>query len=269
MWPILFISALLIWDITYTYAYDESISQIAVNLSQASYCVSSSWNCITCTDENILEAIIESRGERVIMGYNTNLQTMFVSFRGSSNIQNWLDNIQVRKIYPYNDSNIGVEKGFYKAYQNVKTDIFETLSSIQDKYSTKSVLLTGHSLGAALATLMAFDIKDIYSILLYTYGSPRVGNPEFVNEFNTTTNRITHYYDIVPHLPEEALGFLHIPQEIWYNEDNTNYETCEDDTQHEDNSCSNSCSPKHCTSTSDHLNYMNTPMGSSACELIS
>jgi hypothetical protein len=265
MWSILLISII----ITYTFAYDESISQIAVNLSQASYCVSSSWNCLTCTDENILEAIIESHGERVLMGYNTNLHAIFVSFRGSSNIQNWLDDIQFHKVYPYNDSDIGVEKGFYKAYQNVKSDIFETLTFIQDKYSTKKVLLTGHSLGAALATLMAFDIKNIYSMILYTYGSPRVGNSEFVAHFHTTTNRITHYYDIVPHLPEQAFGFLHIPQEIWYNEENTEFETCNDDTQHEDELCSNSCGPLHCTSTSDHLNYVNTAMGSSACNPVS
>ena len=265
MWSILFILII----ITKAYAYDEYVSQIAVNLSQASYCVSSSWNCMTCTDENILEAIIESHGERVIMGYNTYLDAIFVSFRGSSNIQNWLDDIQVRKIYPYNDSNIGVEKGFYKAYQNVKSEIFETLTSIQDKYSTKTVLLTGHSYGAAISTLLGFDIKDKYSMLLYTYGSPRVGNAEFVKHFNSRTNRITHYYDIVPHVPEQALGFLHIPGEIWYNEDNTKFETCKDDTEHEDESCSNSCGPYHCTSTSDHLNYINTPMGSSACIPIS
>ena len=104
--------------------YDESISRIAVNLSQAAYCNFSSWSCVTCDDTNILESIIESHGDRVLLGYNTQLNALFVSFRGSSNIQNWIDDIQVRKIYPYDDTRIAVEKGFYKGYQNIKSDHF-------------------------------------------------------------------------------------------------------------------------------------------------
>jgi len=94
-----------------------------------------------------------------------------------------------------------------------------------------------------------------------------VGNPAFANSFNQyahsfTHYRITHYYDIVPHVPEEILGYLHISNEIWYNEDNTVYKICSDSTS-EDKSCSDSCSPTHCTSTSDHSNYLNVTMGGS------
>ena len=248
-----------------TYMYDESIAKIAVNLSQASYCVSSSWTCMTCDKTNTLETIVETHGERVLLGYNTVLNALFVSFRGSSNIQNWIDNVQFRKVYPYNDSTIAVEKGFYKAYQNVKPDVLSAMNTIQTKYSTNTVLLTGHSLGAAIATLMTFDLFDSYDILLYTFGSPRVGNEQFVSSFDHSIPlfRIVHYYDVVPHLPQELLGFLHIPQEIWYTEDNVQYKTCNDDFTQEDDTCSNSCSPLHCTSTSDHLNYLGIPMGSS------
>jgi len=245
--------------------YDESISRIAVNLSQAAYCEFSSWSCPTCDDTNILESIIDSHGDRVLLGYNTELKALFVSFRGSSSIQNWIDDIQVRKIYPYDDANIAVEKGFYKGYQNIQSDVFDALETIKNKYSTTKLLLTGHSYGAAQATLMAFDTLDSYDLLLYTYGSPRVGNKYFVNYFNTSTSlyRITHYYDVVPHVPPESFDFLHIPQEVWYNEENTQYVLCNDDFSSEDQTCSDSCGPTHCTSTSDHLNYMGIPMGSS------
>ena len=100
------------------------------------------------------------------------------------------------------------------------------------------------------------------------FGSPRVGNPEFVASFNQYASsiihyRITHHYDIVPHVPEELLGYLHISNEVWYNEDNTKYKTCSDSNGEEDKTCSDSCSPTHCTSTSDHLNYLNVTMGGS------
>ena len=248
------------------YTYNETIAKIAVNLSQASYCVSktSSWTCATCDHTNTLEDVIETHGERSLLGYNTELDSLFVVFRGSTNIQNWIDNIQVRKIYPYNNTNIGVEKGFYKAYQNIKTEVFQSLDTLKEKYTTDKLLITAHSLGAAIGSLMVLDTMHIYDVTLYTFGSPRVGNEYFVDLFRSLhTKRISHYYDAVPHLPPESLGFLHIPQEIWYNEENTKYVMCNDDVQQEDPLCSDSCAPLHCTSTSDHLNYLQIPMGSS------
>ena len=65
---------------------------------------------------------------------------------------------------------------------------------------------------------------------------------------------------MVPHIPQQFLKYDHISQEIWYNEENNNYKLC-NDQDNEDPSCSDSCSPMHCTSTSDHMNYMNITMG--------
>ena len=128
------------------------------------------------------------------------------------------------------------------------------------------LIVTGHSLGAALASIMAYETLDDYDVWLINFGSPRVGNPAFVKALQSieVIYRVVHYYDIVPHTPEEALGYLHLPYEIWYDEANEYYVTCTDDFTHEDDSCSNSCAPIHCTSTSDHLNYLGIPMGSSS-----
>ena len=99
-------------------AYDQSLSKHFINLSQATYCVSSTkeWNCITCESSIKPEYLVENNGARAIQGFDTQTNTLFVAFRGSSNIQNWIDNIQISKISPYNESSIEVEKGFYKAY---------------------------------------------------------------------------------------------------------------------------------------------------------
>ena len=246
------------------YIYNPHISEIAVNLSQASYCVSSpsNWTCATCDETNYLDSVIQKYGERCLIGYNTELESLFVSFRGSSDPLNWIDDFQISKVSPYNDTKIEVEKGFYKVYEHIRSAVLEVLDELKTQYSTKKLLLTGHSLGAATTTLMAFDVMNEYDVMLYTFGSPRVGNKYFVESFENQINmfRITHYCDIVPHVSPEFLDYLHLPQEIWYNEENNNYYMCKIDYTEEDDECSNSCLLS-AYSTSDHLNYLNIAMG--------
>ena len=263
---------LLLFLFTLSLAYDQNLSKHCVDLAQASYTISSpdQWNCVTCDPSIKLDYIVEDKGVLALQGYDSYTQSLFVSFRGSVNIQNWIDDIQISKISPYNDSTISIGKGFYKAYNYIKPELISNLPILADKYNTNNVLIVGHSLGAAMTTLMTYDIVTLfpkytisYSV---TFGSPRIGNPAFVDSFNKyattfTHYRLTHHYDIVPHVPEEILGYLHISNEIWYDEDNNDFKICNDKTS-EDDSCSNSCSPTHCTSTSDHLNYLNVTMGS-------
>lgn len=71
--------------------------------------------------------------------------------------------------------------------------------------------------------------------------------------FNTTSWRVTHNADPVPHLPLEAMGFAHPAQEIWYNEDQSRYTTCSA-TDGEDPSCSDSVPLD--IDVIDHLSYM-------------
>ena len=249
--------------------YDEDIVKTALNISQSAYCMSKldDWVCATCTDTNIYETKIIEDSELVIMGYNKIYDSIFVGFRGSSNIQNWLDNLQVSHISPYDDNLVSVEKGFYKIYNSLQDILYKTIHNLTINYDTNNILITGHSLGGAIASLFTFDIYynsfpfQVKSLI--TFGSPRVGNnyfSEYMYSFPFTSYRITHYYDIVPHVPEELLDYKHISQEIWYDEANTNYLLCQDENT-EDANCSNSCAPFKCTSFNDHLNYLNISMG--------
>ncbi len=101
---------------------------------------------------------------------------------------------------------------------------------------------------------------------VYTFGKPRIGNKKFVDyvtSLGIQHYRITHHHDIVPHLPEEViLDYRHTNTEIWYPDDGNTYKICE---QSEDKSCSNSCAPLQCVSTSDHLYYMQTHIGGGDC----
>ena len=107
----------------------------------------------------------------------------------------------------------------------------------------------------------------------YTYGCPRVGDAAFVKAFSdlaTSTDadvyRVTHRDDVVPHLPEEALGYLHMPHEMWQADATDPALTdCADSATSEDDACSNSCSPFSCVSKADHLSYLGLVQGINGC----
>jgi predicted lipase len=70
------------------------------------------------------------------------------------------------------------------------------------------VFYTGHSLGAALATLAASRHAPQ---AVYTFGSPRVGNEVFVASLqNLPIHRVVDDKDAAALLPPEALGFRHV-----------------------------------------------------------
>jgi predicted lipase len=86
-----------------------------------------------------------------------------------------------------------------------------------------SVAITGHSLGAALATLTAVDfaVNKIASALqVYTFASPNVGDAYFVQTFNKNIPdawRFTNFVDVVTHVPPSFLGFSAVDSQYHMN----------------------------------------------------
>ncbi len=127
-----------------------------------------------------------------------------IAFRGTEpyNIRDWATNLDCDM-----DVRTGVHHGFLKAYRDIE--------SVIQKYvrNQTNVFLTGHSLGAALATVAARFV-DCCQPRLVTFGSPRVGDCEFSAQVNARCRgpfeRYVHGRDIVPTVPPEALGYTHV-----------------------------------------------------------
>lgn len=106
-------------------------------------------------------------------------------------------------LYPSRTGVGKVHRGFRTYTDYVWADLREDLA----KVSHKTLWLTGHSLGAAMATLMARRcvLQEGLPVpaALFTYGSPRVGNRKYINEFNTqlTHHRWVNDGDIVTKIP--------------------------------------------------------------------
>ena len=88
------------------------------------------------------------------------------------------------------------------------------LSDLTAKYPGYSILVTGHSLGGALATLSTYlgitcemDGKDPpfkdRLVYVYTFGEPRVGNYPFAADYDARNGnhyRLIYNRDPVPHV---------------------------------------------------------------------
>jgi triacylglycerol lipase len=104
-----------------------------------------------------------------------------------------------------------VHKGFKDQVDELWPAIREDLTRTQNQ--NKDVWFTGHSLGAAMATIMAsrcmfFDLVPNPEEL-YTYGSPRVGWTGYVNSLGITHHRWKNNNDIVTTVPLAIMGFKH------------------------------------------------------------
>lgn len=111
-----------------------------------------------------------------------------------------------------------VHSGFKIALDSVWPQIIGILAPLWNDPNHRSYWLTGHSLGAALATLaaanLAFQEHDRPINGVYTYGSPRVGNKEFSNAYNTVlksrTFRVVNNNDMVTRVPLRIHNYRHV-----------------------------------------------------------
>jgi hypothetical protein len=99
-----------------------------------------------------------------------------------------------------------VHSGFKRALNSIWTPLANVLDGLDCP-----VFYTGHSLGAALATLAAARRAPR---AVYAYGSPRVGDAQFVDLLkNVPIYRVIHGNDVVTTVPPEAFGFRHAGEE--------------------------------------------------------
>jgi hypothetical protein len=164
--------------------------------------------------------ILKFKAEAVVlMDYNND---WYICFQGSWKLSDWLMNLffQAFPIKPYKDmpvdSKIRVHFGFISQYKVIRPHLRSKLKSFASTYGKpNNVYFTGHSLGGALAAICALDsqfhkflTKD--RIHMISFGSPRVGNKDFVDSYNERVTNSDVYIngnDIVPMLPFGFMGY--------------------------------------------------------------
>jgi triacylglycerol lipase len=144
-------------------------------------------------------------------------QGLLIAIRGTDLFIEWLVDAEfMPRSFPGAANSGKVEDGFCSVYSSLRctstgSDVRSLVSQLP---APARVTIAGHSLGAAVATLLALDVAvnvPGVDLTLYTYASPRVGDAAFVALCNTRLPvhyRIVNRPDLVPRLPPlyEATG---------------------------------------------------------------
>nr|WP_242045876.1 lipase family protein [Leptolyngbya sp. FACHB-16] len=165
-----------------------------------------------------------------------------VAFRGSQEIKDWQTNFSTRlkkfalttQMEPLDEDITPprgqVHRGFQTAWDSVERRILRQIQHWNEGRAVPlPLLITGHSLGGALATVAAASlVKRKFPVQgLYTFGQPRVGDLIFVTEISLALKgrvfRFVNNNDIVPHIPPPYLPwnpfrlYVHIGQTRYFN----------------------------------------------------
>lgn len=142
--------------------------------------------------------------------------TALLSFRGTQpdNYKDLLADIQANLV-TWPESAGRVHHGFAVDLRALKSQILEWIDTA--KPDTNKLILTGHSLGAALATLAATLWRPAW---LVTLGSPRVGDAAFAATVSAThVVRLVDCCDAVTEVPPESGGYVHVTSKTYLTRD--------------------------------------------------
>ena len=143
-----------------------------------------------------------------------NDELVIVAYRGTEDVTDFIADIRALQV----DGPWGkVHKGFSKALDRVFDEVAATIESFRS--GGQSLWICGHSLGAALATLTAAQLKTQDTAIngIYTYGEPRSGDPDFARHYEAALKerhfRFANNNDAVTRIPWEQFQFQDIELE--------------------------------------------------------
>lgn len=145
-----------------------------------------------------------------------NSKILLLAFRGTENLRDWMTDMNIKLIDELGGK---VHKGFLYGLEDVWGDIWKI---IRTQRKQRPLWITGHSLGAALATLAVARLREKGEPVsgLYTFGSPRVGDHKFAKKFNADFSSQTFRYvnnnDVVARVP--FLGYCHVGTFKYFDE---------------------------------------------------
>lgn len=177
---------------------------------------------LTAQDEVRSPVMLISAPDPVFFGFlarNTADPTSYVAvICGTERMIEWLIDADPFPVAHPTCQKAEVENGFWSIYNNMNLDVTNpatgqttrrnVIDGVAEVVGTGSIVVAGHSLGAALATYLTFDLAEKLGqarVSACLFGSPRTGNSAWASLFGNRVNnnyRLYNYLlDYVTHAP--------------------------------------------------------------------
>ncbi|MDP2141296.1 MAG: lipase family protein [Gammaproteobacteria bacterium] len=119
---------------------------------------------------------------------------LYIAVAGSESLRDWIGNSRIIKASFHG---IKAHRGFARAAESILVDVMQIIA----RNPRPEVVLTGHSLGGAIATLLAVALRP-KAIRLITFGQPKVATAQELRlALFGEYIRVVNGSDIVPRLP--------------------------------------------------------------------
>lgn len=173
------------------------------------------------------EAVIHGQGITVLDVLGLDLRAVVIRYddhteiaiRGTKDARNWVLDFDVLKTHL--SYGVRVHDGFLQSADALLPLVLaELLPSGHGKALMKPLRITGHSLGGAVASLIALFLQreGLPVEAVYTFASPRVGNAAwrqiYTTELGQRSYRVVAAGDLVPLMPGLLDGYRHVGHEI-------------------------------------------------------
>ena len=157
----------------------------------------------------VAKAMMDDSGIFGLMGKNPATKTAFVAFRGTQTFEDWVGDFDaVFEPYKYLQNGGQVHMGFQSIYAALRNSVAAGIGAAMA--GCDDLLITGHSLGGALAVVAGPDVaRNLTSPLvpeLITFAGPAAGLADFSHFFDLvipSCYRVVNFWDIVPRLPPQ------------------------------------------------------------------
>ena len=147
---------------------------------------------------------------------------IIVAARGSEAIGDWGENLAAWRVRWKPVPHGRVHVGFRWQASRVAVELEDAVSALVMRYPDAPVYITGHSLGGALAVLLAPLLRPCGADAIYTFEAPRAGNAAFSAWYDRLYGERTFRVvcirrgcaDLATRIPLSACGWWHVGQPV-------------------------------------------------------